>query len=314
MQISDISMRDAFLGRLYEIALHDHRVILISDDLGAPTLDKFRRDISDQYINIGIAEQNMISVAAGLALGGKIVFAYGIASFITLRCYEQIEVDLCYTNLPVTCLGVGAGYAYGAAGPTHHAIEDVAAMCTLPLMTVLNPSDNVMAGAFAEITYKNPGPKYVRFDRESFPAIYNEQENDFSDGLTNLKNGRDLTIVATGIMVHQAFKVADELAKHSIDAGIIDLYRIKPLNEELLLKAIGESKPVVTLEENLINGGIGSIIAGLLVDRRDSVRLKRIAIPDRYYFQGGGREELHRLCGLDVASIVKTTLTWLERE
>ena len=126
-----------------------------------------------------------------------------------------------------------------------------------------------------------------------------------------LKDGRDLTIVATGIMVHQAFKVADELAKHSIDAGIIDLYRIKPLNEELLMNTVTKSRRVVTIEENFTDGGIGSIISSLVTDRGENLRLKRLGIPNQYFSQGGGREELHRLCGLDVDSITKTTLAWL---
>ncbi len=311
MGISNVAMRDAFLNGLYDIAIRDRRVMLLTDDLGATSLDKFRRDLSSQYINVGIAEQNMVNVAAGLALGGKIVFMYGIAPFVTLRCYEQIKVDLCYMNLPVTCLGVGAGYAYDTAGPTHQAIEDVAAIAAFPGITIVNLSDNVMATAFAEIAYKSPGPKYIRFDREKFPLIYDGRSINFSEGLASLKTGRDLTIIATGMMVHQAFTVAEELAKHSIDAGIIDLYRIKPVNEGLLLKLIEQSKQIVTMEENLLTGGIGSIIAGILADNDKSLRLKRIGIPDKYYFEYGGRKHLHKLLGLDNDTIVKKIMEWL---
>lgn len=311
MKDYNVAMRDAFFNELYEIARQDRQVLLLSDDFGAPSLDKFKTDLSRQYIFTGVAEQNMVSLAAGLALGGKIVFMYAIAPFATLRCYEQIKVDLCCMNLPVTSLGVGAGYAYDKSGPTHHATEDIAIMRALPGMTILNPSDSVMAAAFAEITYKNPGPKYVRFDREKFPLIYDAQKNDFSQGLTNLKTGGDLTIIATGIMVHQAFKVAEELAKHSIDAGIVDLYRLKPVNQELLLEVIGQSKPVVTLEENLISGGIGSIVAEILVDNGKTVPLKRIATQDQYCFKYGGREGLYTFLGLDVDNVTKTILKWL---
>lgn len=304
-----VAMRDAFFDKLYEIAQKNKQVIVLTDDFGAPSLDKFRKDLSSQYINIGIAEQNMVSVAAGLALGGKIVYMYAIAPFVTLRCCEQIKVDLCCMNLPVTAVGVGAGYAYNNAGPTHHATEDIAIMRALPRMTILNPSDNVMAAACAEMSFNNPGPKYIRFDREKFPLIYNPN-HDFSNGLTYLKTGRDLTIIATGIMVHHAFMVVDELAKHSIDAGIVDLYRIKPVNEELLLRAIEQSGRVVTLEENLINGGIGSILAEIFADNGKIYLLKRIAIPDQYYFRYGSRESLHSFCGLDVDSITKRILMW----
>ena len=313
MRTPDITPRDAFLDELYKIAMQDCRVILLSNDFGAPSLDKFKRDLGDQYINVGIAEQNMVSTAAGLALGGKIVFMYAIAPFLTLRCYEQIKLDLCSMDLPVTGLGVGAGYAYDKAGLTHQATEDIAIMRVLPGITILSPSDSVMAKAFAHITYKNPGPKYVRFDREKLPSIYNEQTRDFSDGLTILKSGRDLTIVATGIMVHQAFKVANKLAKYSLDVGVVDLYLIKPINKELLLKIAEQSKLIVTLEEHSINGGIGSIVAELLVDNSKMVPLKRLGIPDRYHFEYGGRHALHAYCGLDVDTVGETLLEWLGR-
>lgn len=305
-----ISMRDAFLNELYNIAQKDRQVMLLSNDFGAPSLDKFREDLAGQFIHIGIAEQNMVNVATGLALAGKIVYMYSIAPFFPLRCYEQIRVHLSFKGLQITGVVVGAGYAYDLSGPSHQALEDIAVMNALPGMTILNASDSIMAGAFARITYKNPGLKYVRFDRETFPSIY-EQKSDFAAGLTILKKGRDLTIVATGIMVHQAFKVADELAKHSIDAGIIDLYRIKPLNEELLMNTITKSRRIVTIEESFINSGIGSILSSLVTDRGKDLKLKRIGIPNQYFSQGGGRKELHRLCGLDVESIVEEIIETL---
>lgn len=303
------AMRDVFFDKLYEIAKKDRQVILLSDDFGAPSLDKFRKDLSSQFINIGIAEQNMVSTAAGLALGGKIVYMYAIAPFVTLRCYEQIKIDLCCMNLHVTALGVGAGFAYDNSGPTHHATEDIAIMRALPGMTILNPSDNVMVAACVEISYKNPGPKYIRFDREKPVTIY-DKNTDFSDGIATLKTGKDLCIISTGMMVHKAFNVAHELSKHSINAGIVDLYRIKPINTELLLKFISQSQKVVTIEENLINGGIGSIVAEVLVDNEITLPLKRFAVPDKYCFKYGSREHIHKLYSLDVNSIVKKILRW----
>lgn len=306
-----VVMRDAFLDKLYQIAREDPRVVLLCDDFGAISLDKFRSDLSSQFVHIGIAEQNMVNVATGLALAGKIVYMYAISPFLPLRCFEQIRVNLSFNNLPVTGVGVGAGYAYDCSGPTHHAMEDIAAMRALPGMTILQPSDSLMAGALAEITYRSPGPKYVRFDREEFPLLYETGNCDFADGLAALRAGRDLVIIASGKMVHQAFKVAARLTEHSIDAGIIDLYRLKPVNEGLLLRAIGGSKRIVTMEENLIHGGTGSLIAEVLLDNGKTMPLKRFAIPDQYFFEYGGREELHRLCGLDVDSITERLLEWL---
>ncbi|HLD82597.1 MAG TPA: 1-deoxy-D-xylulose-5-phosphate synthase, partial [Candidatus Omnitrophota bacterium] len=147
------AMRDTFFNALYKIAKKDKKVVLLTADCGAPSLDKFKQELSAQYFTVGIAEQNMISIAAGLALEGRIVYAYAIAPFASLRCYEQIKVDLCCMNLPVTVLGIGAGFAYDIMGPTHHATEDISIMRSLPNMTILNPSDSIMAGEFAHLSY-----------------------------------------------------------------------------------------------------------------------------------------------------------------
>ena len=305
-----LSMRDAFLDKLYDIAREDRRVILISNDFGAPSLDKFREDLAGQFIHIGIAEQNMVDVATGLALAGNIVYMYSIGPFLPLRCYEQLRVHLAFKRYNITGVVVGAGYSYDLSGPSHHALEDIAIMNVLPDITILNASDSIMGAAFARMSYEDEGPMYVRFDREAFPPIYDERDSEFSEGLTVLKDGRDLFIIATGIMVHQAFSVVEELARNSIDAGVIDLYRIKPLNEELLLSTIKKTNCIVTMEENFLNGGIGSIIASLIADRGKNIKLKRFGIPEHYFSQGGGREVLHRLAGLDVASIMENILMW----
>ena len=307
---SDIDIRDAFFNEVYTIASKDPNVIFLTADMGAFSLDAFKKDLSSQYINVGVAEQNLVSIAAGLALGGKKVFIYSIAPFVTQRCYEQIKIDLSCMRLPVTIIGSGPGITYSSDGPTHHAIQDVAIMRALPEMMILNPSDPATATAAARISYKNDGPVYVRIDKGKLPLLYDEEE-DFSDGLALLKKGRDLMIIATGIMVCQAFKVIDELAKHSIDAGIIDLYRIKPINEELLLAFIEQSNRAVTLEEHSIIGGIGSAICEILVDRGKVLPLKRIAIADKNCVGYGDREWMHSFYGLDVNSITKTIIEWV---
>ena len=176
MNTNSIAMRDTFFNSLYDIAKQDRQVILITADCGAPSLDKFRRDLAEQYFTVGIAEQNMINVAAGLALEGKIVYTYAIAPFASLRCYEQIKVNLCCMRLPVTVLGIGAGFAYDIMGPTHHATEDISIMRALPELTILNPSDSVMAGGLAQFSYRLPGPKYIRFDRGGIPDLYNSNK------------------------------------------------------------------------------------------------------------------------------------------
>jgi len=308
--MENISQRDAFFNKLYEIAKKDRDVILVSADMGAPSLDKFREDLSEQYVNVGIAEQNMVTVATGLALGGKTVFMYAIMPFVTLRCYEMLKVELSMMNIPVTAVGVGSGISYDDSGPTHHSTEDIAIMRALPNMTILNSSDSVMAAKFAEMTCDISGPHYVRLDRGKLPPLY-KQDSDFSAGLTSFKTGKDICIVATGNMVHRAFEIADRLAGHSIDTGVVDLYRLKPINENLLLKSIEPSKRIVTLEENLMNGGMGSAVAEVLADNDRPMPLKRIGLPDKYFFAYGGRQNLQTLGGLDADSITKAILKWL---
>lgn len=310
----NIQIRDAFFNALYTIAKKDKRVILVTADCGAPSLDRFREELRGQYYTVGIAEQNMISVAAGLALEGRIVYVYAIAPFATLRCYEQIKVDLCCMSLPVTILGVGAGLAYDIMGPTHHTTEDISIMRALPNMTIFNPSDNVMAGAFARLSYELPGPKYVRFDRAGIPVIYDKIKTDFSAGMTELKRGRDICIVATGVMTHTALKAVKELQRHSINAGVIDLYRLKPVDEKMFLGLISDYGHVVTLEEHLLAGGLGSIVSAIISDNDKHVRLKRIGICDKYNFEYGGRERLHELCRLDIKSLVDSITRWFSAE
>ncbi len=306
-----ISMRDAFFNELYPIARKDKNIIIISADMGAPSLDKFRENLAAQFINVGIAEQNMVNVATGLALEGKKVFVYAIMPFATLRCYEVIKVDLSLMNIPVTVIGVGAGFSYDDSGPTHHSIEDISAMRALPNMTVLSPSDSLMAARFASMSCHMSGPNYVRLDREVLPFIY-RQDDDFSDGLCRLREGRDLYVIATGNMVHRALEVSDRLKRNAIEAGVIDLYRLQPVNARLLLNIIKPVKRLVSLEEHVLNGGMGSAVAEVLVDNSQTLPLKRIGVNNKYYYAYGGRANIQAICGLDADSVTATILQWLK--
>ncbi|MDD1710181.1 MAG: transketolase, partial [Methanoregulaceae archaeon] len=228
-----IDIRDAFFDELYTIAEQDRNVVFLTADMGAFSLERFRRDFPDRFINVGIAEQNLVSVAAGLALAGKRVFIYAIIPFITLRCLEQIKVDLCVMKLPVAIIGSGAGFTYSSDGPTHHAIEDVSIMRALPGMTIYNPSDQVTAKRAARLAAQGTGPVYVRLDKGAWPMLYRPDEN-LSTGLALLRNGSKLLIIATGCMTHAALQVAEELQQSGINPGVVDLFQVKPLDEELL--------------------------------------------------------------------------------
>jgi len=310
MKISVVQMRDAFISKLYEYAKKNSDIIYVSNDQGAISLDKFRSDIPNQFINAGVSEQNIISTATGLSLGGKKVYIYSIASFITLRCFEQIKLDLCAMNTPITIIGVGACYSYSYDGPTHHATEDISIMRSLPNMEIYSPSDSNTARGLVDISMKSSSPIYIRLDREKLPILYNEKD-DFSIGFKSIKNGKDICILATGIMTHVALDVAEELKKENLDTKVIDIYRLKPINIKELVKEIIDIKKIITLEEHSINGGLGSIIAEIFADFNVKKELKRIGIEDKFLFAYGSRKKLHIDSGIDKKSIIKKIKEWI---
>ncbi len=306
-----IGMRDAFFNNLYPIFQQDPECMFVSADNGAPTLDQFVHNLPRQYVNVGIAEQQLIGLAAGLALEGKKVYTYAIAPFVTLRCYEQTKLDICAMNLPVVNLGIGAGYAYDIMGPTHHTVEDLTVMRALPNLAVYSPADSVTAGALARLSYENPSPQYIRFDRAGIPDLYTEGEINVADGVILTRPGNDVAIVAAGVMVHQAVKVAEELALKGVSARVIDLVRIKPVNTSLLFSYLQGAQRVISMEEHLLAGGLGGLLAEIFVDHGVTTPLLRLGQNDRFVFDNGGREVIWAKYGLDVASLTTRIDAWL---
>lgn len=304
MSTKNTDMRDAFFERVYELARSDKNFIFLTADHSAFGLAKYQEDFPRQYLNVGIAEQNMISVAAGLALGGFRVFAYSIINFATLRCLEQISVDLSGMRLPVTIVGVGAGFTYSSDGPTHHGLQDVAAMASVPNLIIYNSSDPVNTAAFASLAYAANGPAYVRIEKGILPALY-QANYDFSEGLALLRPGADVMIIATGIMTSRALEATKELENHSVSAGVIDLYRLKPLNAGALAKLLKGVGRAVTLEENLLTGGMGALVSSALHDENVSIPLKRIAIPDQHCFAYDERDKMQERYQLGLGQIVR---------
>jgi transketolase len=303
--------RDAIFGELYLIALNDPNVIVLTADTGALIFNEFKKNIPEQFYNLGVAEQNAISVAAGLALSGKQVFVYAITTFVTLRCYEQIKIDICCMDLPVTILGMGTGYVYSPDGPTHHMTEDLSIMRALPGLNIWSPSDYTMAASSVHMAYQLKKPCYIRFDKGPFSNLYDHNNPDFSNGLTMLKPGNDITLISTGIMVDQAFKVAEELGNKEIKAGVVDVYRLKPVNKKLLIETVRGSKQVAVIEEHTIMGGLGSMVCEVLAEGDVLVPTKLFGIPDTYHCEVGSREMLRKLDKIDVDSIAKSLLSWI---
>jgi len=304
--------RDATFEELFEIARADRNVVLLTADTGAFVFPRFAKELPGQFFNVGIAEQNAISVAAGLALSGKHVFVFGLSPFVTLRCYEQIKLDVCCMDLPVTILGMGTGHGYSFDGPTHHVTSDITLMRALPGMAIWGPSDPVSAGAAVHLAYARKGPGFIRIDKGPLRRIYDPEAYDFSPGLARLKPGRDLTLAATGPMVTRAFAVAEQLEALGLDAGILDLYQLKPFPEEALLQTLAPDQPLVTLEEHTLAGGLGSLVCETLMDHGVHPPLLRLGLPDGYRLETGDREWVLQLDGLDAASLTKRIQAWMK--
>jgi len=295
--MNNISQRDAFWDRVYELAKRDKDIVIITADMGAPSLDKIRKELASQFINVGIAEQNAITIASGLALTGKKVFAYAIAPFITLRCLEQIRVENAIMNIPITIVGVGAGFSYKEAGPTHHLLEDVGVLRTFPNIKVHTMSDSVMASVFAEMTCNSKNTDYVRIYRQTLPTIY-KNSADFSKGFNVFKKHKDTYIISSGSMVQMALDMSKKF-----DIGVIDLFTL-PISEELLHE-IKACKKIVTIEENFLPCGMGSAVLEFLNDNKIDINLKRIGISleKGYCYKYGGIDIIRKYYGIDVNSV-----------
>lgn len=299
-----IQMRDVFFNELYRYARTDQNIIILSNDIGAASLDKFRQDLPSQFINSGISEQNIISVAAGLALEGKKVIIYSIASFITLRCFEQIKIDICCMKLPVIIVGVGASYSYSVDGPTHHAIDDIAIMRTLSGLNIYSPSDPITTKALANELISFNEPAYIRLDREMLTSI-KHFKNYYKSGYRIIENEtKNLLIISTGIMTHRVVEVEKTLKESGIKMTVIDLFKLKPISKQII-KLLSLYKNIVTIEEHTLNGGLGSIIAEIIVDNNIDTSLKRIGINDIILYNYGERNKLQKDSSLDKNSLIK---------
>lgn len=309
MDKTAISMRDFFFDKLCDIARDNKKIVIVSADMNAPALDKRIKELGNQYINTGIAEQGALLVASGLALAGKKPYVYAIAPFVTTRIHEFIKLEMGVMKLPITVVGVGAGFSYDEAGPTHHTTEDISIIRAIPNLAIFSPSDAEMAKSFALLTSVMKTPAYIRLDRQLLPQIYGSAEN-FIDGYCSLKDGKDIAIIATASMVHNAIEASDYLAKENgASIGVIDLYRPQPLNPELV-NILRRYKQVITVEEHMLNGGLGSIISELITDNQLNTKLKRIGL-DKYHYLYGTRGNIQNSTGLGVEDIVKTIKTYL---
>lgn len=255
--------RDAVFGAIEDVMRRDENAIILTNDMGAVGLDKISQFAPTRVINVGITEQNMMSVAGGLALNGRTVFVYGIISHMIFRALEQIKLDICVQNLPVIIVGVGAGLAYGVDGPTHHGLEDVAVMRVLPNMSVYNPSDCASAAQAIHQAYKSHTPCFVRMDKEGLPNLYDEGQN-LDDGFIAHGAGEGI-IISSGVVTWAALQAQEILQTKNIQCKVIDLIRIKPLATDELRTQCKNAKWVVVVDEATANGGLGELAANALI-------------------------------------------------
>jgi transketolase len=307
-------MRTAFIRTLVELAEQDERVNLVVGDLGFGVVEGFASKFPKRFVNAGVAEQNMTAIAAGMALSGKIVFTYSIANFPTLRCFEQIRNDICYHNAKVIVVSVGGGLAYGALGMTHHATEDIAVMRALPGMTVIAPGDPLEAELATRALVAQPGPAYLRLGRSGEPQVH-WNGVDFQLGRAiQLAEGDDLTLIATGTMLHTAATVGERLCEIGVHARLLSMHTIKPLDVNAVLAAARETRAVVTLEEHSITGGLGSAVAEILAESAaPKVPFKRLGLPPKFTSLVGSQDYLKEAYSLTVDGILAAVADVLNR-
>lgn len=300
-----ILQRDAFLQEIHRAALRDKDIYLLSADFGAETLDAFRRDCPDQFVHCGISEQHMIDMAAGLALSGKRVYCYAMGPFLALRCYEQIKCCLAMMHLPVTLISVGVGLGYADSGPTHYLTEDIACLRALNGMEIVTASDAVSAAEFARESLSEPFLRYIRLDRGLVPELHENASfrDSMAQGFLELDMGRDVCLISSGYMLHRTLDARDRLVEEGRRPGVIDLFRIKPIDAVKLAQVLRRYKTIVTVEEQCLSGGFGSTVLEALNDIGLFRPVHRLGLPDRYYFENGGRDTLLDTFGLSVDAI-----------
>lgn len=305
-------MRNIFISELIKRATEDPSIYLLTGDLGFAVVEPFQQQFPDRFINAGIAEQNMIGVAAGLAVTGKKVFVYSIIPFVTMRCFEQVRNNICYQNLPVKLVGVGAGYSYASAGFTHHGIDDIAVMNVLSGMTICSPGSNYEATALMQDFFAQPGPGYLRIGNIENTIQYPENCTPRLGEILEIIPNDQALILATSNSLDLAYQTQQNLTAQGITIGLASVHTLKPFDKNYLL-AGQNLQAVYTIEEHSVIGGLGSIVASCIAqDFNHHVLFKSFGINDFYFHETGSRKDLLSKAGLTVESIaqvIRKTMT-----
>ena len=297
-------MRNAFAKQITELAQQDERVVLLSGDIGNRLFDDLKAKCPDRFLNCGVAEANMVGVAAGMAMSGLRPICYTITPFITYRCMEQIRVDVCYHHQPVIIVGTGAGLSYASLGATHHSCEEMGMLRLLPGLAVIAPADAMEVRAALKAALRQDNPVYIRIGKKGEPVVH-QVEPDFEIGKAiSLRDGTDVCVLSAGNMLPTAIETADLLVKEDISAKVVSFHTIKPLDEITLKDAFGNFKLVVTMEEHSILGGLGGSVAEWVSSHTSAkAKLLRCGTPDEFLHETAEQEDAREHFGLTPAAM-----------
>lgn len=301
-------MRKTSLDLVYQLAKKDQRIVFIGSDLGVGTLDEFRREIPDRFLMEGVSEMNIVGMAAGLALDGKIVYVNTIATFLTRRCFEQNVLDLGLHNVPVRLISNGGGVVYAPLGPTHLAIDDLAIMRSIPNMTIVAPCDAEEMKRLIPLTVDYPGPIYIRLGKGGDPIVSSPAHGFEIGKAITMAAGNDALLVTTGITAKIALEAAATLREQGVGCTVLHMHTVKPLDVDALLAHAGRVRAVVTIEEHTVIGGLGGAVAELLAERafEPVKRFKRIGIEDVFPHGYGSQASMMASCGITVEKTIAT--------
>ena len=290
-------------------------IVAMTADLAKSTkIGRFEQNFPDRFINVGIAENSMFGIAAGLALAGLRPVVSTFAVFTSLRSAEQVRTDICYQNLNVKIIATHAGISFGQAGSTHHCTEDIAVMRSFANMTVIVPADGIETGNAVVASMEWPGPVYIRIGRGFEPPAYKDKDYGFEIGkAVKMKDGKDLTIIACGVGVLQAMRAADVLEKQGLSARVINMHTVKPIDRDIIIEAVKDTRRIITVEEHNIMGGLGSAVAEVIIESGKACAFKKLGIPDIYAIVGYP-EDLYHYYKIDADGIVEAATELMGKE
>tara|TARA_B110000037_G_scaffold12079_1_gene12945 strand:+ start:4860 stop:5804 length:945 start_codon:yes stop_codon:yes gene_type:complete len=302
-KLKNLALRDAFIYSLQKIGEKDKKVILLTNDQGAPALDDYRKNLPKQFFNAGISEQNIVATAAGLSLAGFKPYIYSISSFIIYRTIEYIKIDMCGMKQPVKIFGVGSGYSYPEDGLTHHSTEDIALTKALPNLDIFNPSDPLLTKDIVNYVYKSKNPSFIRLDRKFCDTIF-LKKNNINDGFRVIKKSKrkeKYCIISSGFFVPKLNKLFNN---QNIDFDFIDFYRLKKFDKKKFQNTLKKYKKIISIEEHSREFGIGTIISEIITDNFLTTKLLRLGLLENSTFGYGNREQLLKKNGLNNNNII----------